>query len=49
MKINVNFKGKMTCGFINDMKDLVNFTRELKNLKTFTLRDFFFQAIQWLR
>ena len=32
-------------GFINDMRNLVNFTRALKNLKICTLRDFFVQAI----
>ena len=27
LKIDGNFERKMTCGFINDMKNLVNFTR----------------------
>ena len=45
LKIDANFEGKMTCGFINDMKNLVNFTRALKNLKTCTLADFFVRDI----
>ena len=36
-----NFERKKTFGFINYMKNLVNFAREPKNLKIFTLRDFF--------
>ena len=30
LKIDVKFKGKLTCAFKNDMKNLVNFHR-LKN------------------
>ena len=33
----------MTCGFINDLRNLVNFTVELKNHKICTLRDSFFK------
>ena len=36
MKIDANFKGNMTCGFINDMKNLVHFTGVLKNFKICT-------------
>ena len=32
-KVDGNLEGKMTCGFINDTRNLVNFTRALKNLK----------------
>ena len=40
LKIDANFDGKMTCGFINDMRNLVNFTGGLRNLKICTLTDF---------
>ena len=43
LKIDANFKGRMSCVFINDIRNLVNFTGELKNLKIFTLGDFFCQ------
>ena len=33
----------MTCAFINDLRNLVNFTVELKNPKICTLRDSFFK------
>ena len=33
----------MTCAFINDLRNLVNFTVELKNPKIYTLRDSFFK------
>ena len=33
LKVDGNLEGKMTCGFINDTRNLVNFTRALKNLK----------------
>ena len=45
MKNDSNFKEKMTCGFINDVRNLVNFTGALKNLKICTLRDFFVQCV----
>ena len=45
LKIDANFDGKMTCGFINNMGNLVNFTGALKSLKICTLRDFFVQGI----
>ena len=45
LKIDTNIKGEMTCGFLNDMKNLVNFTGALRNLKMCTLRDFFVQSI----
>ena len=42
LKIDSNFEGKMSCGFINYMRNLVvNFTRALKNFKICILRDFF--------
>ena len=34
----------MTCGFINDMKNLADFTGALKNLKICILRDFLSKA-----
>ena len=45
LKTDANFDRKMTCGFINDMRNLVNFTGPVKNLKICTLRDFFVQGI----
>ena len=39
------FWRKMTCDFINDMRNLVNFTKALKDLKICALRDFFVQGI----
>ena len=39
-----NFERKKTFGFINYMINLVNFAREPKNLKMFTLRDFLFKV-----
>ena len=39
-----NFERKKTFSFINYMANLVNFTREPKNLKIFTLRDFSFKV-----
>ena len=33
LKNNANFAEKMTCGFINDTRNLANFAGELKNLK----------------
>ena len=44
-KDDAKFEGKMTCGFINDMRNLLNSTGALKNLKICTLRDFFVQGI----
>ena len=44
-EINENFEGKMICDFINDMRNLVNFTKALKDLKICALRDFFVQGI----
>ena len=44
-KIDEKFEGKMNGGFINDMRDLVNLTGELKNLKMYILIDFFVQGI----
>ena len=41
LKIDSNFEGKKSCGFINDMRNLVNFTRALKDFKICILRDFF--------
>ena len=43
MKIDANTEG-MTYGFINDMRNLVNFTEALENLKICTLRDFLSKA-----
>ena len=45
LKIDVNFAGRMTCGFVNDMRNLVNLTWSLKNLKICTLRNLFVQGI----
>ena len=45
LKIDVNFEGNMTCVFINDMRNLVNFTGALKNLNIWTLRYYFVQGI----
>ena len=33
LKIDAKFEGKITFGFINDVRNLVNFTRTLKNLR----------------
>ena len=33
LKIDANFEGKMTYAFINDMRNLVNFTGALKIFK----------------
>ena len=41
LKVDANFDGKVTCVFINDMRNSVNFTGALKNLTFCTLRDFF--------
>ena len=43
-KIDEKFEGKMNGGFINDMRDLVNLTGELKNLKMYIWIDFFVQV-----
>ena len=45
LKINSNFEEKMTCVFINDMRNLVNFIRTLKSFKVNILRDLFVQGI----
>ena len=45
LNIDAQIKGKMTCGFLNDMRNLVNFTGALKTLKIGILRDFFVQGI----
>ena len=45
LKINANFEVKMTCGFINDTTNSVNFPSALKNLKICTLRDFFVEGV----
>ena len=37
LKIGSSLEGKMTFGFINDMRVLVNFTRAIKSLKIYTL------------
>ena len=42
LKVDASFEGKMKYGFINDMKNLMNFTAALKNFKICTLRNFFF-------
>ena len=39
LKISANLEGKMTCGLKNDMHNLVDFTRELKNLKITSLEN----------
>ena len=41
LKTDTNFEGKMTFGFINDTRNLVNFDEALKNLKICTFRDVF--------
>ena len=41
LKINVNFEVKMTCGFINGMRNLMNFNGALKNCTICTFRYFF--------
>ena len=41
----IMFEGKMTYGFINDMRNLVNFIGAFKYVKICTLRDFFDQDI----
>ena len=46
LKVDASFKGKMKYGFINDLKNLVNFTAALKNFKICTLRNFFSQGIK---
>ena len=45
LKIDANFEGKMTCSFINDRRNWVNFNRALKNLKIYILTDCFVQGI----
>ena len=45
LKIDAKFDRKMTCGVINDMRNLVNFTGALKNLKFCTSRYFFVQDL----
>ena len=40
MKIDANFEGKMTSGFITDMRNLMNFNRALRNFKVCPLRNF---------
>ena len=40
MKIDANFEGKMTTGFITDMRNLMNFNRALRNFKVCPLRNF---------
>ena len=41
LKIDANFERKLTCSFINGMRNLVNFIRALKNFNICALRDFF--------
>ena len=45
LKIDGNFEEKIIFGSINDMRNLVNFTETLKNLKNCTLRNFFVQSV----
>ena len=44
LKNYAKFEGELTCTLKNDMRNLVNFTGTLKNLKICTLRDFFVQG-----
>ena len=41
LKNDAKFEEELTCSLKNDMRNLVNFTRTLKNLKICTLREFF--------
>ena len=45
MKNDAKFEEELACALKKDMRNLVNFTRALKNLKICTLRDFFVQGI----
>ena len=45
LKIDASFEGKIKCGFINDMRNLVNF---IGNLKICTLRNFLFPRYKML-
>ena len=41
LEIDANFEKKMTCGFINDIINLVNFTDALRNLEICTFERLF--------
>ena len=45
LKIHANFKGKMNCGLINDMRNLMNVTGALENFKICALIDVFAQDV----
>ena len=45
LKVDANFEEKLTCGIINDMRNLVNFTGAFKNLKICIFRGLFVQGM----